>query len=321
MPIALVFFAGTLAALCLLGVQVLNQALQGMLSSIPLIGGALARTVSFDARIVGWLWDHIPGHTQGMQTIQVNHATEQGLNVAAHQANLNAINGILGVTIPNQRAVSNALYMPVRNAWTDWVTADAVAFQNFAASVGPQVRSLETSVDQTIPQQIAAVGPAVIRQVQGLGYVTAGDLAGTRAGIERDIGTAAAGAQAGAVRQLTPVIGQVQTDVGSLAGQIATSIVPGLTGVIALGQTLVGRITTVEECTAQICSSGSGNLLGDLGKALQAIDTVIDAGLLFALVAAAARDAQAVADEVVAVAQPFVSEGSSLFSSATGVAV
>lgn len=320
MPVAVAVFAGLLALMCILGVDVLNKAIGGLLSSIPLIGGALAKTVQFDAALVGWMWSHVQPITQAILLPHVNHATEQGLNVVAHQATHDALLKVHAVTIPQAAAAATQAAISYEAPFVAGVNGFIAGVKGFITYADGQIGALHTATDVTLPQAIAAVGPAIIHQVQALGYVSVTDLNNARAAVERDIASAAAGAQAGAVRQLAPVIGQVQTAVGGLTQEVTGVLAPGLAGVLALVTPLVGRVTQVEECTAGICSTGSGNTLGDLGKVLGGLGTLLDDGLLFALVAAAIADPVAVADGVQAVMGPIADGARVLFDDATGAA-
>lgn len=320
MPAVAVFLGASLAALMLFGVNVFNQGLQGMLKSIPLIGGALAKTISWDASIVGYFWNLVHPHTAGVNQSIGTHATEHWLNVQAHATTSDALQTLQVKTIPQAVAAGVG---PVESALADLnhgVVMIAGQQNAWDAQTTAELGRISTETGTILPQQIAQLRGQVASDMTTI----QGAIASGQAQTEREIAaagqTAAAQGQAGAVAQLAPAIGSIQTQVGALAGQIATVGGIGLTGVATLAQSLVGRIANVEECTAGICSSGSGSTLGGLGKILQQLAPLVDDGILFALVAAAATDPGGVATEVESVLSPIAGAAQSAFSTLTGVA-
>lgn len=319
MPAVALFIAGAVALGFAMGFPTVQRFATGWLNAVPIIGPIIAKTISLDAKLVDWLWNQLTAFTAGVQLPTVRHATEQGLNVQAHQATHDALSRTKNVTIPQAVAAglqpTNAALSQLGNGTTAFI-GQQVQWDN---STSGQIEGVTHSVDVTLPAEIAATNRQVAANLQTVTTT----ITGVQQQTERDIAAmgqqAAAQGQAGAVAQLTPQIGSIQTTVGGLANTITGAGGLGLTGVITLAQSLVGRVTTVEECTAGICSSGSGSLLGDLGKILGDLAPLIADGALFALVAYAAANPEQAAGDLDALAGGLVDGAAKLFGDAVGV--
>lgn len=331
-----------LAWLVIYGAQLLAQAMGGILESIPLIGSAISRFTFYIFPEWQNFWSQTPPVSQAVTAVNVNHATEQGLNVEAHKANLGAIQGIYNSALPQTKqqaiATAGAIQAPV-NAQLQQTVSTLSGVDSWAQQ---QIHALQQATTVTLPQQIngvartltgelqqtaGALESSIIRTTQALGQqiaavqqTAATNLQRTTDALRGDIGQAATAAEAGAIRAVQPQIGAVQTDLGAIAQQITGVITPSLVQQAAITTALSQVLTQVEQCTLGICETGSGPTLGNLGKDLQGVASLFDAALLFAMVTEAITNPKASADAIVAVAGPVAAAGVAFVRGAVGLA-
>lgn len=340
---AISFSIALLAWLLVEGVSLIVLGVTALLGGIPLIGGAISRFVGWSWGDLSSLWSHAAPLPPAVTAVSVNHATEQGLNVAAHAAGVQAVTHIKAVDIPHAQGAATASAVAIEQPFVNGVNGFISGVKGYITWADGQIGQLHQATDVTLPQRITAVqqqdaaGLAATQRWAASNLATTAqslqqriDAAASGAAtalrsavvqIDHDIGAAATAAQAGAIHAVQPQIAGVQAEVGALTGYLSTAIAPALARVETLGQALAQRITTVEECAAPICEGGSGPALGSLGKVLQQLAPVLEAGVLFAFIAEAAHNPRGAVGVVRDAVEPVVAEATGAFRAATGVGV
>lgn len=330
-----------LAWICVYGFNLLKTMVGGILNSVPLIGRWLGNVVAFDFPEISTFWSAIHPVPDATTAISVNHATEQGLSIQAHAAAHGAISRVQNVTLPSavnaatipiasqltQDRASTGAFEANVNAFYAWTHSEDSYLRNQTDVVIPsEIRSAWAALDQ-VGVQANTTLPAALAQersdrgaaIDQLRTTVAGDLGALHGTVEQDIQTAADNAQAGAIAAVEPQIGSLVTDLGGLAQTIAGPVVGSIGVLQTLTGSLAGRLTQVEECTGEICATGSGPTLGNLGKILQQLGTLLAADALFAFVAAAAANPAGVAGDVESVVSPIADLAVTGFRDLTGI--
>jgi hypothetical protein len=350
MPIALpalgglVEFALMLAAFIILWAFALFlMALTGVLRNVPLVGGWLQdNLVAGVSDAVGTARDWClsqAGHAVGFFWTTITWTGSLFARIgqgmwAGVQATDRIVHGAIPRSIDTSKSYADQRY------WDAVGHADTLYAQELAYAQGLEQQAEAHANDlynrETVYVQDlynASISHADQLQVIEQGYAqqlsqasvayTQAQVAATDAWTQQLVGAAEANAQAATAG----VIDWTQKEVGALGQEISGAYTAATTyahdaaiaaaaPALALAETTALSLTRyLDECGKNLCTG-----LNPLSTALQALAPLLEGGLLFVLVAEAARNPAGVANEVNAVLSPIANEAASLFRDATGVA-
>ena len=291
--------AGLIAVCVLLCAVLIANILKAVLNSVNLFGilspliGAADWLANNALSAMSWLWAKTNPVAVWIALVNVWHSTENGLLAVVGGDVLNALQRIVSVAIPNA---------------AHWAVATAeAAFAPFEAGVNGFIAGVLGFITWA-HAQLAGLWQAVTVDIPGalhtaVAYVE-GEIGAVWGRAQALVGAAVAGLRAElavAVNALrTEVLGRVITVEQEIAveipkveaeiGQIATVAIPALT--VAIEAVRESWDTWRNDCGNPLCNGL--NLL-------KGLETLLEGGALFALIAEAAHDPVATAHEVEAV--------------------
>jgi hypothetical protein len=349
-PVALPAVAGLgelaallLAIIVLYAAYLLAQVLTALFQYVPLIGGwiqdnLLSHVVDAINASIGWTVSAM-GHAVGLIWTPITWigALFQRIGEAIWSG-VQAADRIVTGTIPRALNMAAAYAQQLYNAaigYADGIYHSAVsvaqALYSSAVSFAQQLYNSAVAFAQSLynsavafAQQLyaAAVGFADQLYHQAIGYVQ-GAISAAEAWVQQLYNSLTAWVTGRFTQTETWVqqeVGALEHDIsGAYQGAVAyahdAAALAEAAGIAAAGVVATELEDYLRNCGRNLCSG-----LNPLSTLLQELAPLVEGGMLFALVAEAARNPAGVADEVVAVLSPIAGEAASLFRDATGVA-
>ena len=324
--------------------------------ALSAIGQILRALLSQGGFVGGWLWDRFSDAISGAQSLLNDYIHSAAAPAAAHitavssrlavlhqhtavtaQQTYAALVRIVAVTIPTQVAVARA--EAAQDFARVWAHADDLYNQavGYAAGVGAfavaRAESLFTVAEQRQDQLYSAsIGYAAATEQAAVGYAqqaigvaeaqtqAAYDAATQHADslYQQAVaytGTAVAASEAAIAGSIGQVVAGVNADVQQLGRVITGDLAPAIAGVaagtIAITKAFDDYMT---RCGNSLCRNGGplSNMLGELGG-------LIDDGLIFALMIAAAHDPKGTGEVIGEVVGGVAHDVSSLVERVTGI--
>jgi hypothetical protein len=319
--------AGLIAICVLFAAYLIAQIVSAVFNAvpIPIIGGKIADAFTWLAQNVltamGWLWSKTNPIAVWTAMTNILHDTEQGLHTVLFGDVLGSLQWLYHTAIPAAANWAVATVHAVLDPFMAGVNGFIGGVLGFITWVHAQLAGLWNAVSVALPGQIGLAVRGVEGELHAAESAILGDLAAAEATAAHALASAIAGIESWTTGQIGTAVGGIERDLGAVRDLVTGIAIPELIALSKVVTTVAGDVARVDECVGGICSTGSGNILGDIGKILQQLAPLFDAGLLLALVGAAARDPAGVADEIESVFAPIVQDASEAFATVTGIKV
>jgi hypothetical protein len=325
MPVVLApaeVLAGLIAVMVLLCAVLIANILKAILNSVNFLGllspliGAADWLASHALTAMSWLWDKTNPVAVWIALTNVLHSTEQGLLGVVAGDLLNAVQRIVTVTIP---AAANWAWSQAQGSILGLSAFVRVLFNTAEADIAAARAWVAGYIQAVQAWTLSQIGVAVntLRSdIAGVWQAAQALVATVRSdlvALHQFVTTTVLGRIGAVEQEIALELPKIEAEIG----QIATVAIPGLTLAITAVRDIV---TEVEQCTAPLCEGGVAKDLGGLGKILGELAPLLEGGLLFAFVAAAAENPAGVARDVEAVLTPIVDDAKAAFGVVTHVA-
>lgn len=313
--------AGLIAICVLFAAYLIAQIVSAIFSAVPIpvIGGAIGNAMSWFASHVlsamGWLWAKTNPVAVWIALVNVWHATEQGLNAVVFGDINGALQWLFHSAIPAAAQWAVAAVHSVLDPFMAGVNAFIGGVLGFITWAHAQLAALWQAVTVSLPGLVHAEVAVVEGDLGRLGNQLEADIAAAVSTGAHALAAAVAGVEGEVQGWIGTAVRGVEGDLGKVRDLITSGVLPELATLGVAVAAAEATIVKVEECTAGICSSGSGNVLGELGKLLQGIEAVVTDVAIFELMTSAVRDSRGLARASIEIFAPVVNDTEALIRS------